>query len=49
MSPDSVEDHRKFKAKYGLTVELAADPERVATEAFGVWQMKKLYGREFMG
>ena len=49
VSPDSVEDHRKFKAKYGLTVQLAADPDRLATEAFGVWQLKKLYGREFMG
>ena len=49
VSPDTVEDHRKFKVKYGLTVELAADPERVAIEAFGLWQLKKLYGREFMG
>lgn len=49
VSPDSLEDHRKFKARYGLTVELAADPERLAIEAFGVWRLKKLYGREFMG
>jgi peroxiredoxin Q/BCP len=49
VSPNTVEDHRKFKARYGLMVELAADPERLAVEAFGVWQLKKLYGREFMG
>ena len=28
---------------------LAFDPERTVIEAFGLWQMKKLYGREFMG
>jgi len=49
ISPDSLESHRKFRSKYGLTVPLAADPERVVIEAFGLWQMKKLYGREFMG
>jgi thioredoxin-dependent peroxiredoxin len=49
VSPDSVESHRKFRTKYGLAVPLAADPERATIEAFGLWQMKKLYGREFMG
>ncbi len=49
VSPDDVEKHRKFRAKYGLTIPLAADPEREVIEAFGLWQMKKLYGREFMG
>ena len=49
ISPDTLESHRKFRAKYGLTVPLAADPERVAVEGFGLWQLKKLYGREFMG
>ena len=49
VSPDTVEKHMKFRAKYGLKVPLAADPERKIIEAFGLWQMKKLYGREFMG
>lgn len=49
VSPDPVESHQKFRRKYGLKVPLAADPERVVIEAFGLWQMKKLYGREFMG
>ncbi len=49
ISPDSMESHRKFRAKYGLVVPLAADPDRIAIEAFGLWQLKKLYGREFMG
>ena len=49
ISPDSQESHAKFRAKYGLKVPLAFDPERTVIEAFGLWQMKKLYGREFMG
>jgi peroxiredoxin Q/BCP len=49
ISPDSVESHVKFRRKYGLQSPLAADPERLAIEAFGLWKLKKLYGREFMG
>ena len=49
VSPDPVESHQKFRSKYGLKVPLAADPDRIVIEAFGLWQMKKLYGREFMG
>lgn len=49
ISPDTLDSHRKFRAKYGLTVPLAADPEHLAIAGFGVWQLKKLYGREFMG
>lgn len=49
ISPDPVASHVKFRSKYNLLVPLAADPERVAIDAFGLWQPKKLYGREFMG
>lgn len=49
VSPDSVSDHDKFKAKYGLTFPLAADTERKAAEAFGVWIEKSMYGRKYMG
>lgn len=49
ISPDTIESHIKFRNKYSLQVPLAADPERVAIEAFGLWKLKKLYGREFMG
>lgn len=49
VSPDTLESHRKFRAKYGLTIPLGADPGRQTIEAFGLWQLKKLYGREFMG
>lgn len=49
ISPNSTESHRKFRIKYSLQVSLASDPDRIAIEAFGLWQLKKLYGREFMG
>ncbi len=49
ISPDSIESHVKFRKKYGLVAPLAADPEHQAIEAFGLWKLKKLYGREFMG
>ncbi|QDZ10176.1 peroxiredoxin [Devosia ginsengisoli] len=49
ISPDTIESHIKFRRKYGLALPLAADPEHQAIEAFGLWKLKKLYGREFMG
>lgn len=49
VSPDSVQKHDKFKAKHDLTVQLAADTEKVAANAFGVWVEKSMYGRKYMG
>lgn len=49
VSPDSCKSHRNFREKKALTVELLSDPDQVAMSAYGVWQMKKMYGREFMG
>lgn len=49
ISPDTVEKHCSFRDKYNLGVILAADPERKAIEAYGIWQLKKLWGVEYMG
>lgn len=49
ISPDTVASHAKFRSKYDLGIELAADPEREAIEAFGVWVEKSMYGRKYMG
>lgn len=49
VSPDSAASHDKFKSKHGLTVSLAADPEKTAAEAYGVWVEKSMYGRKYMG
>jgi len=49
ISKDSVASHQRFAEKYNLPFVLLSDPERVAIEAYGVWQEKKLYGRPSMG
>ena len=49
LSPDTVKSHDKFREKHGLTVELAADPEKATLEAYGVWVQKSMYGRKYMG
>ena len=49
ISRDSVASHKKFAEKYGLPFILLSDPERVAIEAYGVWQEKKQYGKVSMG
>ena len=49
ISPDGVSSHDKFKAKHDLTITLAADEERTAAEAYGVWVEKSMYGRKYMG
>ena len=41
--------HQKFAEKYNLPFILLSDPERIAIEAFGVWQEKKMYGKVSMG
>lgn len=49
ISRDSVASHARFAEKYSLPFILLSDPDRVAIEAFGVWQEKKLYGKVSMG
>jgi len=49
ISIDNLATHDRFIAKYGLPFELLADPDHEVCELYGVWQLKKLYGREYMG
>ena len=49
VSKDSEASHRKFAEKYSLPFILLSDPDRIAIEAYGVWQEKKLYGKPSMG
>lgn len=49
ISPDSVASHVKFKTKHDLNLTLAADEEKTAAEAYGVWVEKSMYGRKYMG
>ncbi|HZP20965.1 MAG TPA: peroxiredoxin [Bauldia sp.] len=49
VSPDSAESHDKFKAKHKLGLTLAADPDRKAIDAYGLWVEKNNYGKKYMG
>ncbi len=46
ISKDLPASHTKFKEKYNLPFTLLCDPEHQASEAFGVWVLKKMYGKE---
>ncbi|MEK4075230.1 thioredoxin-dependent thiol peroxidase [Paenibacillus sp. FSL M7-0656] len=49
ISTDPMKQHDKFIAKYGLPFTLLSDEEHVVAEQYGVWQLKKMYGKEYMG
>jgi peroxiredoxin Q/BCP len=49
VSPNTVESHRKFKAKYGLPFPLLADADHKICLAYGVWGRKQFMGREYEG
>lgn len=49
VSPDEVKTQKKFEQKYNLPFRLIADTGHRITEAYGVRDMKKLFGREYMG
>ncbi|MFB8376826.1 thioredoxin-dependent thiol peroxidase [Paenibacillus taichungensis] len=49
ISIDPMKQHDKFIAKYGLPFILLSDEEHQVAEKYGVWQLKKMYGKEYMG
>ncbi len=49
VSPDSVKSHKSFATKHNLNFILLSDSEHVVIEQYGVWKLKKMYGREYMG
>ncbi len=49
ISPDSEKSHSKFIDKYELPFTLLSDPDHQVCEAFGVWGIKKSFGREYEG
>ncbi|MBR5595716.1 MAG: thioredoxin-dependent thiol peroxidase [Alistipes sp.] len=49
VSPDSVKSHQNFCAKHELNFTLLADTDHSLSEALGVWQLKKMCGKEYMG
>lgn len=49
VSPDNVKSHERFIEKHGLKITLLSDPDHEVLKRYGVWQKKKMYGREYMG
>lgn len=49
ISTDSPASHVEFKQKYDLGFQLLSDENRLAAEAFGVWVLKKQYGKSYHG
>ena len=49
VSPDSAASHRRFREKFDLPFTLLSDPDHSLAEAYGAWQLKSLYGRQYWG
>jgi len=49
VSADSTEKHRDFIEKKDLNITLLSDESMTMLEEYGVWQLKKNYGKEYMG
>jgi peroxiredoxin Q/BCP len=49
VSPDTAKEQKRFEIKYKLPFPLVADDDHKITNAYGLWDMKKLFGREYMG
>jgi peroxiredoxin Q/BCP len=49
VSPDSVDSHRRFVEKFGLTFPLLADEGHRIADQYGVWVEKNLYGKPSWG
>ncbi len=49
VSPDSPKKHRNFIEKKNLKITLLSDEEKKVCELYGVWQLKKMCGKEYMG
>jgi len=49
VSRDPAKSHQNFIAKQQLTITLLSDPDHKVIEAYGAWQLKKMYGKESYG
>ena len=49
VSPDSIESHKKFAAKYKLPFTLLSDEKKEVIKKYDVWKEKSMYGRKYMG
>lgn len=49
VSMDDANKHTKFIEKHGLPFSLLVDSDHAVAEQYGVWVLKKMYGKEYMG
>jgi len=49
VSPQDAKSHARFKTKHHLPFTLLADPDHAVAEAYGVWGLKKMMGKQYMG
>jgi thioredoxin-dependent peroxiredoxin len=49
ISPDPVDEVRKFADKFDLEFTLLADADHAVAEAYGTWGEKSMYGKKYMG
>ena len=49
VSPDSAKKHQNFIKKFDLPFPLLVDDEMKTIKDYGVWGMKKTFGKEYMG
>ncbi|WP_457743717.1 thioredoxin-dependent thiol peroxidase [Sulfurimonas sp.] len=49
VSADTTKKHRNFIEKHNLGITLLSDESTEMMQEYGVWQLKKNYGKEYMG
>lgn len=49
ISADSQKKHQNFISKHELPFDLLVDDTHEVSELYGVWQLKKNYGKEYYG
>lgn len=49
VSADTTKKHRSFIEKKELGITLLSDEDTSMMQEYGVWQLKKNYGKEYMG
>jgi len=49
VSPDTQKKHQNFIKKHDLGITLLSDTELKLIKGYGVWQLKKNYGKEYFG
>lgn len=49
MSPDSLEDLKKWQEDEDLPFDLLSDPDHQVLEAWEAWGEKSMYGKKYLG